>query len=108
MKHKLQIIGSGLILAAYVAFIIAAKSGNSFIPLVTWIACLLPVGIIELALIYVYDATITNYIRLLADKKIDTVLMLILIGVTWWLAGELAAGFFFMGLLVNHFGEKQE
>jgi hypothetical protein len=108
MKHKLQNVGSVLILAAYVGFLLAAKSSNLYIPLVTWLMCLLPVGIIELILMFKHNATITEYVRSLVGKKIDTVLMIGSIVLTWWLAGELAAGFFFIGFLVAHFGEKQE
>jgi len=98
--HKLQNVGSLLILVAYVLLVLQ-------LPYLAWLGCLVATGIIELMLIFICDTTITKYIRALANKKLDTVIMLVSIGVTWWLAGPLAAGFFFIGFLVNHFGEKQ-
>jgi hypothetical protein len=98
--RRLQNIGSVLILAAYILLICK-------LPYAAWIGCLFFAGVIELILMFACNTTITLYIRSPVDKRIDTVSMLSSIVLTWWLAGPLAAGFFFLGFLVNHFGEKQ-
>lgn len=103
-----QVVGSVLLVLFYVLLAFAKRGSNPDLAAsLVWIFVGAPVGIIELAVIWLHDTTITKWVRNLANKKVDTIVMLSLIGVTWWLAGPFAAGYFFMGFLDNHFGEKQ-
>jgi len=97
----LQIAGLALIVVAYVMF------GKEH-PHIGWFAVLVPVGIIELTLMIVFRTTITKRGRKLFRKWLDTTIMLGLIPLTWYLFGPTAAGMYFVGMLSNHFGEKQE
>ena len=66
------------------------------------------VGFIELFVIWAYKLTLTGFWRSLYPKRWDNPIMLILIPVVWWQAGELAAAFFLMGFLNNHLHEKEK
>jgi hypothetical protein len=105
----LQIIGSSLLVAFYILLALAARKATNpdWSATLVWLCVGIPVGLIELLVIWVHDTTITKWIRSLANKRIDTIVMLALIFVTWWVAGPFASGFFFLGFLDNHFGEKQ-
>lgn len=106
-----QAAGSGFLIAFYIGLVVAKKTPDmdtaNIKAMWTWILIGIPIGVIELAVIWIHGATITKWVRNLANKKIDTIVMLSLIGLTWWLAGPFAAGYFFCGFLDNHFGEKQ-
>ncbi len=69
-------------------------------------AALILVGFIELITIFVYSGTITRFVRNIVGTTWDRIILLALIPLTWWWAGELAAGFFLLGLLNSHFHEK--
>ena len=105
----LQLVGSFLLVVFYALLVYSKRHENpNILATITWACVGIPAGIIELLLIWAYGTTITKYVRSLASKRTDTVVMLALIGATWWLAGPFAAGFFFCGFLDNHFGERQE
>lgn len=95
-----QIIGMVGVILAYFAF--GFKR-----PYLGWFVCLVPVGFIELLVIWVWQDYITAFGRKLFKKRIDTVITLGLVPVTWWWFGPVAAGLYFIGVLSNHFGEKQ-
>lgn len=106
MKTKLkpiwfQIVGIASIIVAYILF------GREY-PYIAWFVILLPfAGINELVLMWVWDTTITKFGRSLFPKRIDTIIMLGAIPLTWWWFGPTASGMYFIGWLSNHFGEKQ-
>jgi hypothetical protein len=95
-----QIAGLALIAAAYFLF----GFGH---PYLGWFVALLPVGMLELFLMWVWNTTITKFGRHLLPKMVDRIIMLGLIAITWWWFGPNAAGLYFIGLLSNHFGEAQ-
>ena len=99
----LQVLGLVLIGVAYVwlGFITEEQAWTP------WLAVLLPVGIIELTTIWVWRSPITKKARTLLKKKYDIIVMIGLIPCTWWWFGPKAAGMLLMGLLLNHFTEKQ-
>jgi hypothetical protein len=96
----LQISGLVLIVCAYFAF--GLKH-----PYIGWFGFLVPVGIFELALIFIWKTTITKRGRKLFRKEVDLIISLGLIAITWWWFSPLAAGLYFIGLLSSHFSEKQ-
>ena len=104
-----QLTGSLLLVAFYVMLAVCKKATNpDLAALWVWLLIGIPVGIIEITVKWMHSTTITKWVRGLANKTVDTIVMLVFIGVTWWLAGPFAAGYFFTGFLDNHFGEKQE
>ena len=97
--RRLEIAGALGIVAAYISFVLKyAWVGWSILSVV---------GLIELFVIYVYDKTITRFWRNMYGTTIDRIVLFALIPLTWWLAGELAAGFFLLGLLNSHFHEHE-
>ena len=97
--RKWQIIGAIGIVIAYACFVMKnAVAGWGWLFLV---------GVIELIVIFAYDNTITRFVRNIAGATWDKIILLALIPITWWLAGELAAGFFLLGLLNSHFHEHE-
>ena len=105
----LQLTGSLLLIAFYIILAVSKRAGDpDSAALGVWLLIGIPVGITDLLLLWVHSTTITKWVRGLANKRVDTAIMLSLIGVTWWLAGPLAAGYFFCGFVTNHFGERQE
>jgi hypothetical protein len=101
-----QVFGSIMLMAFYILLAVASRNPKLQAEYI-WGFVGVPIGITELLVIWVHNTTITRWVRDLANKKTDTVVMIALIFGTWWLAGALAAGFFFCGFLGNHFGEKQ-
>ena len=97
--RKWQICGAIGIVLAYIAFVMR-------LALIGWVIMGV-VGVIELIVIWVYDNTITRFWRGLYGKTADRITLFALIFLTWWLAGELAAGFFVIGLLNSHFHEHE-
>lgn len=97
--RRLQIAGTLGIVAAYISFVLKYAW-------VGW-AILAIVGLIELVVIFGYKNTITRFWRNLTGKIVDKIILFALIVVTWALAGELAAGFFLLGLLNSHFHEHE-
>ena len=104
-----QFTGSLLLIAFYITLAACKKATSpDLAALWVWLLIGIPVGLIELTVKWVHSTTITKWVRKLANKTVDTIVMLSLIGVTWWLAGPLAAGYFLCGFLDNHLGERQE
>ena len=95
----LQIGGILAIIIAYVLF------GISYT--YTGWAVMVIVGIDELLLIWVWKLTITAFARKLLPKRVDTIILLGLVPVTWWLFTPRIAGIYLIGLLMNHFTEIQ-
>ncbi len=102
--RKWQILGAIGIVLAYVCFVVASKQ-----PAWAWggWGLLIGVGIVELVVIFGYHNTITRFWRNMYGKMADKIILIVLVVVTWWLAGELAAGFFLLGLLNSHFHEHE-
>lgn len=96
----LQVAGLILIVAAYILFGLRH-------PYIGWLGTLLPVGILELTLKWVWNTTITSFARRLLPKTFDIVVILGLIPLTWWWFGPNAAGLLFIGVLLDHLGEVQ-
>lgn len=103
--RKWQIAGAVGIVLAYVCFVLASRLHIAW----AWAgwAVMILVGIAELVVIFVYDNTITRFVRNIAGATWDKIILLALIPITWALAGELAAGFFLLGLLNSHFHEHE-
>lgn len=100
-KYQFQIIGALLLVIAFVSAIVT----DNWLP---WIP-LVAVGGIDLYIIYVLkQRTITKWIRSLTKKHWDRIIMFGLIGVCWWLKGEVVALWFALGLINNHLFEKEE
>lgn len=101
--RKWQVTGAIGIVLAYVCFVLASRLN----PLWAWMgwAAMVVVGIAELGVIFLYDNTITRFVRNIAGATWDKIILFALIPITWALAGELAAGFFLLGLLNSHFNE---
>lgn len=98
-KYKVQMIGAVLLVIAFVLAVLN-KAVEAWIVLVS-------VGILDLCLIYIWkDITISRWIRGLTGSKVDTVIMLGLVALCWWLKGEAIALWFLLGLLNNHLFEK--
>jgi len=97
--HSWQVAGALGIVFAYITFVLKH----------VWIGwgVLVIVGLIELITIYVYGGTITRFVRNITRKTWDRIFLFALLPLTWWLAGELAAGFFLMGWLNSHFHEHE-
>lgn len=95
--RKWQILGALSIVIAYACFVMKnAWAGWGWLFLV---------GVVELIVIYEYHNTITRFVRNIFGTTVDRIVLFALIPLTWWLAGELAAGFFLLGLLNSHFHE---
>ena len=101
----LQIAGTAGIVLSFILLLLGRAAE-------TWSALII-VGLIELALIYLYKSKITSFVRNLYPKKIDTIVMLGLVPVVWILAnnfgpvpGEYAAAYYLLGMLNSHFHER--
>jgi hypothetical protein len=70
-------------------------------------AVMATVGVDEVLLIWVWDRTITAFVRSLAPKTIDLCILFGLIPLTWWWFNPQSAGFLLVGLLLDHFTEVQ-
>ena len=97
--RKLQITGALGIVLAYILFVLKQAWAG-------W-GAMGVVGVIELVAIFVYKGTITRFVRNMTRKTWDRIFLFGLLPLTWWLAGELAAGFFIIGWLNSHFHEHE-
>ncbi len=102
--RKYQIAGVAGIVLAYILFVLAAREMTS-----VWYGWGVAgvVGVIELITIFGYDSNITRFVRNMYRRPVDLAALVVLVPVTWWLAGELAAGFLLMGWLNSHMHEKE-
>lgn len=99
-KTQLQIVGLIWLIGGYVC--LCFNQSAAF-----WTLMIL-VGIIEAILIFAFDTTITKFVRDLFGKRIDNIILFGLIPLTWWLMGEAMAGVWTLGVLANHFLERQD
>ena len=65
------------------------------------------VGIDEILLIWVWNKTITAFVRNLAKKTVDLIILFGVIPLTWWWFNPQTSGVMLVGLLLNHFTEIQ-
>ncbi len=86
-----------------IAFVWFGKGGTEW----PWIMVLIPVGILEILVIWVWRSPITGFARRLLKKKFDILIGLGLVPLTWAIFGPTAAGLYFIGYLVNHLTEAQ-
>lgn len=97
--RKWQVVGAVSIVIAYIFFVLKCAW-------LGWSAMAL-VGMAELVVIFYYHNTITRFWRNMYGTVADKIILLGLVVLTWALAGELAAGFFSLGLLNSHFHEHE-
>lgn len=100
--RKFQIAGVAGIVLTYILFVLAAQGKIS-----VWYGwgVAVAIGIIELITIFGYRANITRFWRNMYGKRADRVFLFALLPITWWLAGELAAGFLLIGWIWSHIHE---
>lgn len=98
--YNIQIIGALLMIVAFILALFNNAWGG-------WIILAI-IGAIDIYLIYWReDWTVTKWIRNLTGHRIDNIIMIGLIILCWALKGELIALWFTLGLLNNHFFERQ-
>lgn len=102
--RKWQIVGTGSIVITYIFFVLAARDKAN-----VWCGWSMAmfVGIVELVTIFVYHSNITRFWRNMYGRPADLMFLFGLVPLTWWLAGELAAGFLLLGWLNSHFHEYE-
>ena len=99
--HAVRVIGAFALIAAFVWALVGVVS-------FAWITLII-VGLIDLYLIYIVkEITISRWIRQLCGHRMDNVIMIGLCVAVWFWKGETLALWFVLGLLNNHFFERND